>query len=248
MSNIYDKIFSDVCLDERITDGIFRMDEEQHMDALRDYLVKRGIEKESAINITNRMIEGKYPERQAYRTEDGILVTFPSPQHKQKAIQKNPGKYVDKDPRPKSPEKKEPKQAPPGSKPEPGEIPSDKHIKPEKEIPIPSSDISKSGPKISSDDKKLEIEPPQGGDKPEPLPAPPKSPTIPEPPRTPEKVAAEKEITKQIMKTDDTTLSNVSNPLFMNEKLNRQLNELYKKASELGFSEAITFLTPYIKS
>jgi hypothetical protein len=48
------------------------------------------------------------------------------------------------------------------------------------------------------------------------------------------------------MNTDDTVLSNVAGPI--NEKiLNHQLNELYKKADELGFKEAITFLTPYVK-
>jgi hypothetical protein len=31
------------------------------------------------------MLEGKYPERQAYNT-NGILVTFPTPEYKQKAI------------------------------------------------------------------------------------------------------------------------------------------------------------------
>jgi hypothetical protein len=33
----------------------------------------------------NKMLEGKYPERQAYNT-NGILVTFPTPEYKQKAI------------------------------------------------------------------------------------------------------------------------------------------------------------------
>jgi len=242
MPNIVETILADVCLDERVADGIFRMDEAEHMNALRDYLVKRGLTKEAAVHVTNRMVEGKYPERQAWRKEDGILVTFPSPQHKSKAIQKNPGKYTDKDPKPKQPE--EPKTAPPGSKPEPGEKPA-----PEKDGDggLPKSDEKepddKKEPTIFQGDMKLEIEPPRGDDKLNSPPAP-AAPTLPPQPRTPERIAAEKEIVNRIMRTDDTTLSNVADPI--NEECKRQLRELYKKADELGLRKAVTFLTPYV--
>jgi hypothetical protein len=239
MSRITDKILRDVCLDERISDGIFRMEETSHMDALRDYFVKRGITKEAAIAVTNRMVEGKYPDRQAWRVEDGILVTWPSPQHKQKAMRENPGKYTDEDPRPR-------KERPEAERPAPKEPPTEK----DKEEPLPKSDEKEpeggSEPTIFQGDKQLAVEPPRGAEKPEDAPEiPPAAPAQPQIPRTPQRVAAEKEVAKQIFRTDDTVLSNVANPL--SETCKQQLNELYKRADELGYREAVTFLTPYVK-
>jgi len=248
MSNIVDKVFAEVCLDERITDGIFRMEEEAHMDALRDYFVKKGITKEVAINVTNRMVEGKYPDRQAYRREDGILVTWPSPKHKQKAMQENPGKYVEQNPFPKSPsEKPPPHERPPEPQPRPEkEEPVQKSDEPEEEPDKPSRSSNLFGGdsgKVTQGDKELDVEPPRGEEKPEP-PAP--SAVMPAPkPKTPDQLAAEKEVVKQIIATDDTALTNVANPL--NEECLKQLRELYKKADELGFKEAVTFLTHYVK-
>jgi hypothetical protein len=270
MTRISDRIFNEVCLDERITDGIFKMDNATHMDALRDYFVKRGITKEAAVHVTNRMVEGKYPERQAYN-RDGILVTFPTPQHKSKAIAR--GTHFEKNPIPQAQqpqvEEPEPKQAPPGSNPEPGERPNDDADKEEDTNDEEDDDIgggsggghgggggSGGGEgSVFQGDKQLEVEPPRGQDAPEPPPAP-AQPEVPPLPRTPERVAAEKEIVKQILSTDDTTLSNIGGPIKVNEltesELNEylkrhQLRELYKRADEWGFREAIKFLTPYVK-
>ena len=44
----------------------------------------------------NKMLEGKYPERQAYNS-NGILVTFPTPEYKQKAIQR--GTHFEENPK-----------------------------------------------------------------------------------------------------------------------------------------------------
>jgi hypothetical protein len=253
MSDILDRVFAEVCLDERISDGIFKMEEATHMDALRDYFVKKGMQMESAIAVTNRMVEGKYPERQAFN-KDGILVTFPTPQHKARAIAR--GTHFEKNPVPQvqqqrdAEKEEEPKQAPPGSKPEPGELPpDDDEDEKEKE-----DDEEDDGPKggggggggggkegsIFQGDKELAVEPPRGEEKPEPPPQAP-SPTVPPAPRTPERVAAEKEVTKQILGTDDTALTNVAAPLA------EQLQVLYKKADEMGLREAVKFLTPYVK-
>ncbi len=234
MSNIVDRVFREVCLDERIKDGIFRMEDASHMDALRDYFVKKGITKEAAVNVTNRMVEGKYPDRQAWRKEDGILVTWPSPQHKQKAMRENPGKYTEQDPRPK----REPE--PPPEKKEPAV---------DREEPLPKSDADleepdEKEPTIFQGDKELEVEPPRGMETPKEEP-PPVAPAETPAPRTPERIAAEKEVAKQILKTDDNNLGNASSPL--TERCKQQLNELYKKADELGYREAVTFLTPYVK-
>lgn len=248
MSNIVDRVFAEVCLDERITDGIFRMEEQSHMDALREYFIKKGIPKEVAVRVTNHMIEGKHPERQAWRTEDGILVTWPSQKHKAKAMAENPSKYTEKDPAPHTSDPPEAKKAPPGSKPEPGELPADDGGDEEK--PLPKSDDDGGGggkkePTIFQGDKKLEVEPPRGQETPQKPPEAP-SPTVPDAPRTPERVAAEKEVTRQIMNTDDTTLSNVATPVY-EETLRHQLQELYKKADEMGYREAVKFLTPHVK-
>ena len=239
MSNIVDRVFREVCLDERISDGIFRMEEEKHMDALRDYFVKKGITKEAAVAVTNRMVEGKYPDRQAWRVEDGILVTWPSPQHKQKAIRENPGKYTEDDPRPRKDRPQEPEIRPPAEKEPVGD---------EEEDSLPKSDAKdvddKKEPTIFQGEKELGVEPPRGEEKPEETP-PPSAPVAPPAPRTPQRVAAEKEIAKQIIGTDDSILSNVATPL--TEACKQQLNELYKKAYEMGYKEAVTFLTPYVK-
>jgi len=252
MSQIIDNVFAEVCLDERVEDGIFKMENENHMNALRDYFVKKGIAQEAAIHVTNRMVEGKFPERQAYRREDGILVTWPSPKHMAKAFKENPGKYIKNNPNPK------PKEDEPSKEPIKREPPEDKE-------PEDDGDSSKSGgrgepnifggpegKKVSQGDKELEVEPPRGEELPASIPAP-SSPTPEAIPRTPERVGAEKEVVKQIMNTDDTTLSNINPPSGLinthglNENLlKHQLNEMYKKCNEWGFREAEKFLTRYV--
>jgi len=96
MSNIIDRILTEVCLDERIESGIFDMENSTHMHVLFETMMdKFGISLENARNIHNKMVEGKYPERQAYN-KDGLLVTFPTPQHKARAIQR--GTHFEHDP------------------------------------------------------------------------------------------------------------------------------------------------------
>lgn len=246
MPNLVDRVFSEVCLDERITDGIFRMEEEQHMNALRDYFVRKGIAPEAAIHVTNRMVEGKYPERQAYN-RDGILVTFPTPQHKHRALAR--GTHFEKNPHPQKPAAEpEPEKKPPK---EPADRMKSAGL--DKEPPKDDEDDEedkdtgdKKEPTIFQGDKELEVEPPKGE---EPIAAPPpQPPSVPQAPRTPERIAAEKDMVQQIMNTDDTVLTNVADLLNVNEAaLKIQLHELYKKADELGFREAVTFLTKYVK-
>lgn len=84
MNNITE-LFNAICLDEKVSDGIFNMENNDHMDVLQQHLIKRGISESDSISYRNRMIEGKYPERQAYNV-NGLLVTFPTPEYKQKAI------------------------------------------------------------------------------------------------------------------------------------------------------------------
>lgn len=96
MSKILEKLLNNVCLDERITDGTFDVANNDHIDVMREYLINKGIEETAAIDFSNRVVEGgKHPDRQAYN-KNGILVTFPTPQHKQNAIRRRT--HFEKDP------------------------------------------------------------------------------------------------------------------------------------------------------
>jgi len=95
MSKLIDRILNEISLDDRIPNGIFDIAEDTHMDVLREYLTSKGIEEEAVKEFCNRVVEGKYPERQAYNAK-GILVTFPTPEYKAKAIGK--GTHFEKNP------------------------------------------------------------------------------------------------------------------------------------------------------
>ena len=92
---LLEKIINDVSLDERVSNGMFSIEEATHMDALREYLSKRGIDENTVKSFSNKVLEGKYPERQAFNS-DGILVTFPTPEYKAEAIKR--GTHFEKDP------------------------------------------------------------------------------------------------------------------------------------------------------
>lgn len=84
---LIEKFLNKLSLDERISDGIFRIENNQHLDIFQEYLENMGADIEEAVTARNRMVEGKYPERQAYNV-NGILVTFPTSEYKQKAIER----------------------------------------------------------------------------------------------------------------------------------------------------------------
>ena len=261
MSQLIEKILRDISADDRISDGIFRIENDTHMGVLRDYFIKRGLTHEVAVHISNRMTEGKFPEKQAYN-RDGVLCTFPTPQHKSRAIAR--GTHFEKNPVPQVQQQRdaansEPAQAPPGSKPEPGELPpdddeDDKDTDADDDTDVGGggrhggggggNDGGDGGGSVFQGDKQLAIEPPRGEEQEAPQPP---QPTVPPAPRTPQRIAAEKEIVRQIMGTDNTTLSNIGGPIGVNEELHCQLQKLYKAADEMGLREAIKFLTPYVK-
>jgi hypothetical protein len=95
MNKLLDKILSEVALDQRVSNGMFNIEENDHMEALRDYLAHKGIDEESVKAFSNKVLEGKYPERQAYNAK-GILVTFPTPEYKANAIKA--GTHFEEDP------------------------------------------------------------------------------------------------------------------------------------------------------
>jgi hypothetical protein len=97
MKHIYNKVLDSVSVDPRLETGIFDIHNNDHLSIFREYLVKEGISIEDSISLSNRLAEaGKFPERQAYN-KDGLLVTFPSPEHKQRAIAR--GTHWEKNPK-----------------------------------------------------------------------------------------------------------------------------------------------------
>jgi len=81
--------------DISIEDGVFDITKQEHIEILRSNLLEVGMSVETVTDYLNNVVEGKYPARQAYN-KNGILVTFPTPEYKQKAIAK--GTHFDKNP------------------------------------------------------------------------------------------------------------------------------------------------------
>jgi hypothetical protein len=239
MSQLIDTILSEVCIDDRVSDGIFRLEEEEHMNALRDHFIRRtGLTMEDAIKVTNRMLEGKYPERQAYN-KDGILVTFPTPKHKAKAIHARTHFEEDDAIRLGYLQK----QDEPATRNAPAEEPPKNPVfskDPEEPKEAPTQEPTA----IEQGDNLLAIEPPRGDAKVETPPAPPNSPVTPA--KTPEAKAAEKSVVIQMIKGDDSALTSLQHPSISEEE-QRQINEVYEFAKEKEFTHVITLLDPHVK-
>ncbi len=208
---ILDKILSEVSLDSRVKDGIFNIEENDHMEALRELLNKRGIDEESVREFSNKVLEGKYPERQAYNAK-GILVTFPTPEYKADAIKA--GTHFEKDPTKgmsnlfQDPSPKKPAAPPPAEKsPEP---PKDKS-EPKTNLPV-----SQASPSSPEDAQAVPVQaqttaaPQQTPDAPS---APPEAvePTELPPPtiKSPAEKEANKDAIKTMLKGDDYMLEEV---------------------------------------
>ena len=74
----FKSIINDVCCDARIRDGVFRLENADHVFILQEYLEKAGYSLDEILDKTAKLFEaGRFPDRQAYN-KDGILVTFPS--------------------------------------------------------------------------------------------------------------------------------------------------------------------------
>lgn len=84
----FNSIINDVCCDSRIKDGVLRLELPEHVFVLQEYLEKAGFSIETVVNKTAKLFEtGRFPERQAYN-KDGILVTFPSKEYRDRAVDK----------------------------------------------------------------------------------------------------------------------------------------------------------------
>jgi hypothetical protein len=207
MTDLITKILNRVILDERVSEGAFYIDNPLHMDALREYMIEKvGIPKELAVEECNRVVAeaGKHPERQAYN-KDGILVTFPTPQHKQDAI--TSGTHFEKDPTKKPPNVFDTPQAaavdptgqqPPGdtSTPQPATEPV---AQPTPEPTDATADNNGGG------DQQTAAQQPQSPAAPSPEPPL----TKPDVPETPQEKMATAALIKQILRSDNSVLEGV---------------------------------------
>lgn len=82
--------------DVLLADGVFDIYKQEHIELLREHLIDDGIDSSFVTEYLNSVVEGRFPERQAYNA-NGILVTFPSPEYKQRAIQR--GTHFEENPR-----------------------------------------------------------------------------------------------------------------------------------------------------
>jgi len=100
MRTIVEKFINEICLDERLVEGMFFIDDNNHMDILQEHLQNRGLSEEEAIEMRNKVVEGRFPERQAYN-KMGLLVTFPTPEYKKRALDR--GTHFEQDPTKQAP-------------------------------------------------------------------------------------------------------------------------------------------------
>ena len=228
-TKMFDKILNEVSLDPRIKDGMFNIEENEHMESFRDYFINRGVDKNMVKEFSNRMLEGKYPERQAFNA-DGILVTFPTPEYKAEAIKR--GTHFEEDPTRKASNIfSEPTSPPPAEK-----KPTAGSEKPKAE-PKTNLPVSQAAPPSTGDADDSTTDPVQAKTTAAPQQTPTVTPAV-EPakepdtlPLPPPKSAAEKEADKVAIKTmlkgDDYMLDEVvqyvmfNAPPYMLEKIRK---------------------------
>ena len=81
-------IINDICCDSRIKDGVLRLENPDHVFIVQEYLEKAGYSLNEIVDKTANLFEaGRFPDRQAYN-KDGILVTFPSKEYRDRAVNK----------------------------------------------------------------------------------------------------------------------------------------------------------------
>lgn len=115
---IIEKVLNDVSVDSRITDGIFNIQNNQHIGYLCEYLISKGLNKSLVFEFAGTLLEkGNFPERQAYNSK-GILVTFPTPEYKKEAIRA--GTHFETDPTRGHPNVFSGNDKPPATEPPPG--------------------------------------------------------------------------------------------------------------------------------
>jgi hypothetical protein len=251
---------------------------EENLQVLCESLVSNGLSEADSINIVNDMVviaeKGKHPERQAWNA-NGILVTFPTPEYKARALSR--GTHFEKDPRvaqsnlfgggQTAPNQPTPNVAPAAG----GEMDTKQSALPasdtsqqqtppaQKEIPEPGTPGTPAPPSSAppSAPASSTQTPAQGQLAVEPTPQTPAAPNVappaapPTPPavqKTPQEIETEKEVIKSMLNTDDTlpTVPGVGGSGITEDKLTEQLNKLTKIALEMNLNEAVKFLSKHI--
>lgn len=84
----FKSVLNDVCCDSRIKNGILNLNNSEHVFVLQEYLENYGFDIDEIVNKTASLFEaGRFPDRQAYN-KDGILVTFPNKEYRDRAVNK----------------------------------------------------------------------------------------------------------------------------------------------------------------
>lgn len=84
----FKSLVNEIGCDSRIKNGTLDLKNEDHVFVLQEYLEKAGYDINEIVDKTARLFEaGRFPERQAYN-KDGILVTFPNKQYRDRAVNK----------------------------------------------------------------------------------------------------------------------------------------------------------------
>lgn len=96
IKQVFSEALEKASTDQLIENGVFDISKQEHIELFREYLYESNLDSDTITFYLNKMVEGKYPERQAYNS-NGILVTFPTPEYKQKAISR--GTHFEENPK-----------------------------------------------------------------------------------------------------------------------------------------------------
>lgn len=84
----FKSLVNEIGCDGRIKNGTLDLKNEDHVFVLQEYLEKAGYDINEIVEKTAGLFEaGRFPDRQAYNT-NGILVTFPTKQYRDRAVNK----------------------------------------------------------------------------------------------------------------------------------------------------------------
>ena len=84
----FKSLVNEIGCDSRIKNGTLDLKNEDHVIILQEYLENIGYDINKIVEKTAKLFEaGRFPERQAYN-KDGILVTFPNKQYRDRAVTK----------------------------------------------------------------------------------------------------------------------------------------------------------------
>lgn len=225
-SNIFEKVLNNISLDPRIKDGVFSIEQNEHMDVLREYLSGRGVEDTVVNEFCNRVLEGKYPERQAYNVK-GILVTFPTPEYKADAIKR--GTHFEDDPTRKASNifqnNPAPAKAEPKSEPGKTNLPLSNSAPADDGAAAPAAPSSPAPEAPAAPEQQAQA--PTPAEKPaEPAPEPTELP--PPPPKSPQEKQADAAAIKQMLNGDDYKLTEIV--AFLKENISPKVyNELMER-------------------